>query len=1542
MAVKNNALDELLYGDEGKYGYLFPFRDRVPDIGDHIFTNLKQSKDPLDEVVLSRMLDIDYIGWTAKVILGWDLFPIQIAMLQIMWNTPFPMLIACRGGSKCVRGDTLCRTSSGLLQMDEIIDSQSPEMERLNVGCKMQGENGFNQPSYGWNNGVSETKKIRLRSGIEIEVTNNHPIRCMDSEGKIVWRNADIIEVGDYVPVCRDQYNFGNDTTTSEDLGWWLGLMIGDGMFTQRSCLGLSATNKSIIDQFFKVTEKEFDYKPRPIMASGQYNIYSVKIWDQLNDLYDVGRKNSYTKEIPRLIRQSPRNVVAAFIRGLFDADGCISKNRARISYTSCSEALARQVQQILLGFGIVSTLRSRTTRSQNGTEVQSYQITINGEHNVSLYAEHIGFIHSEKHSKIRNRTVKSINPNNDLIPNIQSVMLRLREKFGQYTGGPNKRGHGPKNTLVLSPCRISQYILSYNKLEKFLDSTQCLSDDQDWQYLKQLYDQHYYFDKIVDITDSQCQTFDVHIPDDHSFVSNGLISHNSFMLATYAILRAIIDPGTKIVIVGAGLRQAKLVFGYIDTMWSNSPMLRSIVGGGKKAGPRQNVDLCYFKIGESIIYALPMGDGCSDTLTCVTHKGGFGRISDDHCAGQTKKEIINRCEKIWGNGKFRISDESYCNGMSQTKKITTHHGLEFNATHNHKLKIVRNQQVIWVRMDEMKLGDKTLLDRSTRWHNGNSGITIEEAYGIGLLVGDGSYTIPYRVAFATQDRELAKAVQKIIPIKQIPSDPVHWILSSKPQRNAMLTKFGIHHYKTKDKQFPSTILKSPRNVTSAFISGLFDTDGHVQVTTERGGTQIGITFYNTSKELVRQLQYILLHYGIVAHVKSRKRDDKWEECYELSITGRDVLIFATEIGFRLKRKQDKLLSGIEKKKRWMDQKDDVPGVLEDMTDISATNRARHNTGNCVSVCEKRLKVKKSASRPLVENFLRVYGHIDDPRVDSIRRLADPDVYYDEVVSIEDDECVTFDVHVPDGHEYCANGFHSHNTKIRGFRANVVIADEFASIPEDVFDIVVRGFAATAKTPVEEAKKIAFDKKLAKIDLPPDIKKKLTTNDGKMHGNQIIYSGTAYYAFNHFSKKHDMWQNIIRSKGDPDKVAQIFGGENLVPDGFSHKDYCIIRIPHTHLPDGLLDKRQLAHAKATLPRNIYLMEYGAVFVKDSDGFYSRSLIEGCTVGPNKPIETPDGAVTFTPLMRGNKGPKYVMGVDPAAERDNLAVTITEVWANHYRVVYCWVVNKKEFIKRKERGLITDEDYYAYCCSRIREIVKLFDPVRIEMDSQGGGYAIAEMLRNKKLFSVDDGDFPIYEIIDDDPKQTDGETDGRHILHLVKQSSEFNQEANIALHKSLETRTLLFPAFDSVKMYSAIEAEKSMGVLFDTYEENVFNLEELKNELCTIQMSETATGRERFDTPQVVQPGAVEGRKKRGRLCKDRYTALLLSHKYIYDTDIAPDDAIDYEDVAGNIEKREKANKNEPMYRGPGVGRMRNAQDTRQGGIFKAIKRGKQI
>ena len=82
-----------------------------------------------------------------------------------------------------------------------------------------------------------------------------------------------------------------------------------------------------------------------------------------------------------------------------------------------------------------------------------------------------------------------------------------------------------------------------------------------------------------------------------------------SFLLALYSILKCMFSPGTKIVIVGAAFRQSKIIFEYMETIWRNSPILRSIFSGNDD-GPRRDVDRCTIRLGDSWAIAIPMGDG--------------------------------------------------------------------------------------------------------------------------------------------------------------------------------------------------------------------------------------------------------------------------------------------------------------------------------------------------------------------------------------------------------------------------------------------------------------------------------------------------------------------------------------------------------------------------------------------------------------------------------------------------------------------------------------------------------------------------------------------------------------------------------------------------------------------------------------------------------------------------------------------------------------------------------------------------------------------
>ena len=175
-------------------------------------------------------------------------------------------------------------------------------------------------------------------------------------------------------------------------------------------------------------------------------------------------------------------------------------------------------------------------------------------------------------------------------------------------------------------------------------------------------------------------------------------------------------------------------------------------------------------------------------------------------------------------------------------------------------------------------------------------------------------------------------------------------------------------------------------------------------------------------------------------------------------------------------------------------------------------------------------------------------------------------------------------------------------SKIRGQRANDIIADEFASMAREIFENVIAGFAAVSASPAENVKRLAAAAKAEELGIDS---KQLLSNAEQFidKSNQIILSGTAYYDFNHFSDYWKRWKTIIQTKGDPNKIkSEVFKGEEP-PSSFRWDDYSVMRIPVDLVPKGFMDEGQVARSKATVHNGIYLMEFGSCFAKDSQGFF---------------------------------------------------------------------------------------------------------------------------------------------------------------------------------------------------------------------------------------------------------------------------------------------------------------------------------------------------
>lgn len=437
--------------------------------------------------------------------------------------------------------------------------------------------------------------------------------------------------------------------------------------------------------------------------------------------------------------------------------------------------------------------------------------------------------------------------------------------------------------------------------------------------------------------------------------------------------------------------------------------------------------------------------------------------------------------------------------------------------------------------------------------------------------------------------------------------------------------------------------------------------------------------------------------------------------------------------------------------------------------------------------------------------------------------------------------------------------------KVRGLRANILITDEFQHHNPEIFEVVLSGFTSVSQSPIESMKYAGRLRAMKALGIPVSV-----DQDQQYSTNQSIISGTAYYSFNHFCAYWKKWKSIIQSKGDIGKLEEIFQGE--VPEKFNWKDFSVMRIPVEMIPEGFMDMKSVSKGRISMHKAAYEMEYGAVFSTDSTGFFKRTLIEACVARDTNPIEVNGSYITFNPKLKGNPNLKYVIGIDPASERDRFSIVVIELHNGHRRIVYCWSTVKTEFKKRMKDGQAAQNDFYQYCANKIKELTQIFPCERIIMDSQGGGYAIEEALQNKAYLSA--GELPILQIIEEDKeKPTDNEA-GIHILELAQfAKAEWVSVANHGMRQDFEQKILLFPDYDAAILSLAQMEDEVKERKYDNMEDCITEIEELKDELATIVHTQTGTQlRDRWDTPEIKL-----SQNKKGRMRKDRYSALLMAN-----------------------------------------------------------------
>ena len=427
--------------------------------------------------------------------------------------------------------------------------------------------------------------------------------------------------------------------------------------------------------------------------------------------------------------------------------------------------------------------------------------------------------------------------------------------------------------------------------------------------------------------------------------------------------------------------------------------------------------------------------------------------------------------------------------------------------------------------------------------------------------------------------------------------------------------------------------------------------------------------------------------------------------------------------------------------------------------------------------------------------------------------------------------------------------------KIRGFRANVLVLDEYLLLPEDTIKTVLMPFLVAPQDMKERIEIREMEDGLIEKGLMKESDRMEFTNNSKM-----IALSSASYTFENLYKTYKEWmQNIY----DDSEVGDT--------------TYFISQLGWESLPEHMIDSTVIEEAQnGGQSHSSFQREYCAQFTDGSDSYFSGKKMHECTI--------PDGEAPHT-LIRGLSGQKYLVAIDPSFSNspssDYFAMCVLEldVESKHSTVVHNYAVaggDLKDHIKYFK--YLTDNfDLEMICidnagfqfidsCNESQYFSeKPLKFIDINTDKEGVDYT-KEIKKAKGLLNKENGSICFKQLF---------------TSNWLRKSNEYLQAA--IDHKRMwfaSRSTADNKAFDSQSKFRIdmdLVGEEDILGLIETQDNLVY---QVKKQCALIEVKSTAKGTQTFDLPQHLKRNTSANRARR-----DNYTTLLMANwaaKVYYD------------------------------------------------------------
>ena len=446
--------------------------------------------------------------------------------------------------------------------------------------------------------------------------------------------------------------------------------------------------------------------------------------------------------------------------------------------------------------------------------------------------------------------------------------------------------------------------------------------------------------------------------------------------------------------------------------------------------------------------------------------------------------------------------------------------------------------------------------------------------------------------------------------------------------------------------------------------------------------------------------------------------------------------------------------------------------------------------------------------------------------------------------------------------------------KIRGFRANVLVIDEFLLMGEDIVEKVLMPFIVVPQD-MDERTRIR------------DKEDRLIRRGQMKEGNRMVFTdkskfiglSSASYQCEYLYRKYDEFYKKIYEppKEEPDVkyfIAQIaFNGVSKWEDR--------------------MEKSVIEMAKGNEGNQAtFKREYGAQFVDGSDSYFSMNKMIACTV--------PDGEMPSI-LLKGDRSRKYLLAIDPDAggsERgDHFAMSVIEM-------------DETVSADRKYGGTLVH--CYAKAGQDLKDNIKYFYYIlknfNIEMIiTDHAGHQFIEAANESDLFRRDRIEIKIFDFCADKEglELEEQLKSARRNYNKQNQKIAFTQiftvdsirKMNEHLQACIDYKKIWFgsllKASNEAAFNRAVESNPDLSLVKEDSTDEFIDTQEAlikltKFECASIEVKSTAKGTQSFDLPQIMKRDNTSKRMR-----KDSYTSLMLGcwlMKAYYDIHATPADS----------------------------------------------------